>query len=77
IHPRDDAGRRSVTVHTRASGDHHDGPWVLHASAMISAEQGRAPVVVVPSVVGVVDVEGFYQGLAAQGLGYAGPFQAV
>ncbi|WP_264079159.1 SDR family oxidoreductase [Mycobacterium szulgai] len=28
-------------------------------------------------MVGVVDVEGFYQGLAAQGLGYAGPFQAV
>ncbi|ORA08398.1 hypothetical protein BST12_28400, partial [Mycobacterium angelicum] len=77
IHPGDDAGRRPVTVHTRASGDHHDGAWVLHASAVISAEQGRAPAVVVPSVVEGVDVGGFYAGLAAQGLGYAGPFQAV
>ncbi|MCV7078094.1 type I polyketide synthase, partial [Mycobacterium szulgai] len=77
IHAIDEMHRRPFTVHSRTSGDLPGTAWVLHATGTLSAEQGRAPVVVVPSVVGVVDVEGFYQGLAAQGLGYAGPFQAV
>ncbi|KAA1235025.1 hypothetical protein F0Q45_27205, partial [Mycobacterium simiae] len=66
IHPRNDAGRRPVTVHTRASGDHHDSTWVLHASATISAEQAPMLAVMVPPVVDAVDGGGFYERLAAQ-----------
>ncbi|WP_188113204.1 polyketide synthase dehydratase domain-containing protein, partial [Mycobacterium simiae] len=77
IHPRNDAGRQAVTVHSRTSGDHHDHTWVLHASATLSAEQTSTPAHTPVPVLQAIDSDGFYEPLAAQGLGYQSPFQGV
>ncbi|ORA05562.1 hypothetical protein BST12_29370, partial [Mycobacterium angelicum] len=53
VHPVDETHRRPFTVHSRTSGG---AAWVLHATGTLSAERGRAPAVVVPSVVEGVDV---------------------
>ncbi|MCV7079818.1 polyketide synthase dehydratase domain-containing protein, partial [Mycobacterium szulgai] len=77
VHPVDDTQQRPVTVHARTHDNYERTPWTLHATGKLSARTAGPPAPTAPPLVGVVDVEGFYQGLAAQGLGYAGPFQAV
>ncbi|WP_264062784.1 polyketide synthase dehydratase domain-containing protein, partial [Mycobacterium angelicum] len=77
VHPVDDTQQRPVTVHARTHDNQERTPWTLHATAKLSVGTAGVPAPTVPSVVEGVDVGGFYAGLAAQGLGYAGPFQAV
>ncbi|MGW7820223.1 SDR family NAD(P)-dependent oxidoreductase [Streptomyces puniciscabiei] len=41
----DEAGQRSLTVHSRPAGEEgQDGEWTRHASAVLTADDGSAPV---------------------------------
>jgi polyketide synthase 12 len=81
----DDAGRRTVSVHSRtASGDE---PWVRHASgsAAPAGTAGSGPVawaggddaVWPPADAVPVDVEGLYEAFAAVGLTYGPAFRGM
>ncbi|MFD7909016.1 SDR family NAD(P)-dependent oxidoreductase, partial [Kitasatospora sp. NPDC059747] len=75
----DDAGRRSVSVHSRpGSGGLH--PWTLHASGVLGT--GAAPAafdasVWPPADAEQVDLTGLYDGLAEAGFGYGPAFQGL
>ncbi|WP_169726879.1 type I polyketide synthase, partial [Mycobacterium szulgai] len=77
VHPVSESGRRSVTVHARASGEQHDSSWVLHASGSLSAEQVPVPAPSPVAEVEGIDVAGFYDELAGAGLQYGPRFQGV
>nr|WP_309142623.1 type I polyketide synthase [Streptomyces javensis] len=74
----DRAGRREVTVHSRAAGT--STAWVLHATATVAREPAPAPPVweawPPPGAV-EADLGGFYDALAADGLRYGPMFQGV
>src|SRR5262249_34821125 len=42
VHPPDDTGRRSFTVHSRPSGPQQPGPWTLHAAGTLSPTETAA-----------------------------------
>ena len=78
VHPGEH-GKRAVSVHARTSGAaHNNSEWTLHASGVLSTDalSTPAPVAGVP-VVEPLDADSFYDGLAAQGLGYSGLFRGV
>ncbi|MEE1784441.1 SDR family NAD(P)-dependent oxidoreductase [Streptomyces sp. SP17BM10] len=76
----DDAGRRSVNLHTRpADADTAEG-WTRHADGSLApagAEPAPASAAWPPAGAEPIDVAGFYEGLREQGYGYGPVFQGV
>ncbi|MEV8410939.1 acyltransferase domain-containing protein, partial [Streptomyces niveus] len=73
----DETGRRSLNVHARGRGEER---WIRHATGVL----GRAPDPTgealtdwPPKGATVVDVDGFYAGLAARGYDYGPAFRGV
>ncbi|TMU99902.1 type I polyketide synthase [Streptomyces sp. DASNCL29] len=74
----DRAGRREVTVHSRAAGS--STAWVLHATATVAREPVPAPPgweAWPPPGAVEADLGDFYDALAADGLRYGPMFQGV
>ncbi|MBD3010240.1 SDR family NAD(P)-dependent oxidoreductase [Streptomyces sp. 5-10] len=74
----DRAGRREVTVHSRAAGT--STAWVLHATATVAREPAPAPPgweAWPPPGAVEADLGDFYDALAADGLRYGPMFQGV
>ena len=62
VHPADQHGRRSFTVHSRPGGQQRSTAWTLHASGTLRAQPaGRAdpPAMSPPPEMGVLDFGGF------------------
>ncbi|MCP2170436.1 Phosphopantetheine attachment site, partial [Goodfellowiella coeruleoviolacea] len=77
----DEAGRRSVTVHSRPSGAQEDQPWTQHASGQVSAG-GQLAVPLLdgewpPANADEVDTDSLYDRAAERGFGYGPIFQGV
>ncbi|KAK1177375.1 SDR family NAD(P)-dependent oxidoreductase [Streptomyces sp. NBS 14/10] len=81
----DEAGRRGLTVYSRGEDLPHDAPWTRQASAVLTCaddpaeESGAAPGPRAwpPKDAEPVSVEGLYDRLAANGLGYGPAFRGV
>ncbi|OEJ42884.1 polyketide synthase [Streptomyces agglomeratus] len=80
----DGTGRRPLTVHSRPEDD-TDLPWVRHATGFITegteetgaAAAGRALTAWPPTGAEPVDLDGFYDRLAALGLAYGPAFRGL
>ncbi|MFF2213283.1 type I polyketide synthase [Streptomyces antibioticus] len=85
--PRDDSGRRPLTVHSRP--EHADAPWTRHATGLTSdtgpvvvpdadadADAG-ADAVWPPAGAEPVDLTGLYDGLAEDGYAYGPAFRLL
>ncbi|MFI9387104.1 SDR family NAD(P)-dependent oxidoreductase [Kutzneria sp. NPDC052558] len=73
----DDAGRRSVSVHSRVD---EGQPWTRHANGFVAVDRlpeasAREPWP--PADAQPVDLQGFYEGLGDQGYGYGPAFRGV
>jgi acyl transferase domain-containing protein/NADPH:quinone reductase-like Zn-dependent oxidoreductase len=92
VGPRDDTGRRPVSIHSCAAGGPDDATpagqgWTRHATGMLtaSAQAAAAPgpdpdelsATWPPPGVAAVDVAGFYQSLAGRGYDYGPAFQGL
>nr|BAD08373.1 polyketide synthase modules 1-3 [Streptomyces halstedii] len=76
----DGSGARSVGVWSSVGDEGVGGEWVCHASGLLTADVGVAPVLggVWPPVGGVaVDVSGVYEGLALEGYEYGSVFRGL
>ena len=79
----DGAGNREVGVYSR-SRDGGDGPWTCHARGVLSpgGQPGVSPrageeAVWPPAGAVRVGLDGFYEGLAGEGLGYGAAFRGL
>ncbi|WP_394427927.1 SDR family NAD(P)-dependent oxidoreductase [Streptomyces sp. SGAir0957] len=75
----DASGRRPVTVHARPDAD-DDSPWTRHATALLApapAEPETGLTAWPPADARPVALDGFYEGLAAQGYQYGPVFQGL
>ncbi|KOV67489.1 type I polyketide synthase [Streptomyces sp. MMG1121] len=73
----DDAGRRAVTIHTRAD---EAAPWTQHAAGVLTVTAPVAPAdlsVWPPRGAEPIDTAGVYADLADQGYGYGPAFQGL
>ncbi|WP_302185157.1 type I polyketide synthase, partial [Streptomyces sp. AC627_RSS907] len=75
----DTGGRRAVTIHARTEDE---DTWTTHATGILAAQDGRAHVDVdlaswPPADADPLDLSGFYQGTAADGLAYGPAFQGL
>ena len=79
VGPADLSGRRVFSVHARTAAQQGSSAWVLHASGVLSADQSlvAGPLPVSQTGVQGIDVDSFYERLAAHGVGYGGPFRGV
>ncbi|MFF2120290.1 SDR family NAD(P)-dependent oxidoreductase [Kitasatospora sp. NPDC058184] len=81
VGPADESGRREVTVHSLREDAPLDAPWVRHASGWLA--QAAAPAVAEdltawpPAGATAVDLDGYYERLAAGGLGYGPAFRGL
>ncbi|MER6625978.1 type I polyketide synthase, partial [Streptomyces sp. NPDC000931] len=78
----DEAGRRSVAVHSRPDGDDERGPWTLHAHGTLAdgttvARSGFDVSVWPPKDARAVDVTDCYELLAEAGLRYGPVFRGL
>ncbi|MBM7173642.1 acyltransferase domain-containing protein, partial [Streptomyces sp. G44] len=76
----DDAGRRPLSVHSRADGAAPDEPWNRHATGWLSHAGQRAGADLTawpPRDAEAVDIEGLYPGLAEVGLAYGPVFRGL
>ncbi|WP_443732074.1 SDR family NAD(P)-dependent oxidoreductase [Streptantibioticus ferralitis] len=76
----DEAGRRALTMHSRAEHASSDEPWLRHASGVLAEGAPTASFeldVWPPEGAQAVEVEGLYDGLAASGFGYGPVFQGL
>ncbi|WP_425425405.1 type I polyketide synthase [Amycolatopsis saalfeldensis] len=73
----DDAGRRTLAVHSRPDGD--GAPWRRHATGVLTAAEppAQADPAPLPDDAAHVDVSGFYDDLAERGYGYGRTFRGV
>ncbi|MEU9015396.1 type I polyketide synthase [Streptomyces sp. NPDC048479] len=76
----DDAGRRTLTLHSRRADAPADEPWTRHASGVLAHtaptrafDLAQWP----PADAEPVPTDGFYPGAAAAGLGYGPVFQGL
>ncbi|MFD5914899.1 type I polyketide synthase [Streptomyces massasporeus] len=67
-------GRRSVTLHSRVDGT---GAWSTHAEGVLVDRFGHEPVDWSMPELPAVDLSGFYEGFAAQGVDYGAAFRGV
>ncbi|MEV4602760.1 SDR family NAD(P)-dependent oxidoreductase [Amycolatopsis sp. NPDC049253] len=73
----DGSGRRAVSVFSQADAAE---PWVRHAAGVLAPDPGAEPAglsVWPPVGAQPVELEGFYEGFAAAGLGYGPAFQGL
>ncbi|MER7475247.1 SDR family NAD(P)-dependent oxidoreductase, partial [Micromonospora sp. NPDC000018] len=81
VGPAGDDGRRPVTLHSRPADGPADAPWTRHASATLSTADSPPPPADLaawpPPHARVVDLTGFYAGLAADGYAYGPAFQGL
>ncbi|WP_433532734.1 SDR family NAD(P)-dependent oxidoreductase [Micromonospora sp. CA-263727] len=73
----DDTGARTVTIHSRPTGD---APWTVHATGLLTTEPapgGTDLTVWPPAGAEAVDVDGLYDRLADGGYGYGPMFQGL
>ncbi|MFI6039979.1 polyketide synthase dehydratase domain-containing protein, partial [Streptomyces sp. NPDC051315] len=76
----DATGRRPLTIHSRPESAAAEDPWVRHASGFLSEAAARPdalPSPWPPAGAEPVDLDGFYERLAATGLGYGPLFQGL
>ncbi|WP_338120035.1 polyketide synthase dehydratase domain-containing protein, partial [Streptomyces sporangiiformans] len=76
----DAAGRRPLSVHSRADGGASDEPWTRHATGWLAGTGRVADVGLVawpPEGAEAVDLDGLYPGLAEVGLAYGPVFQGL
>ncbi|GGR38030.1 acyl transferase domain-containing protein [Streptomyces netropsis] len=76
----DDSGRRSVTLHSRASDAGVDEPWTRHASGTLARGDHRPedlPQPWPPTGAEEVELDDCYRQLAKSGLHYGGAFQGL
>ncbi|MFJ9214099.1 type I polyketide synthase [Streptomyces sp. NPDC102264] len=73
IGPAED-GRRPVTLHSKADGS---GAWSTHAEGVLVDAFGPEPADWSMPALPVVDLSGFYEGFAAQGVDYGAAFHGV
>ncbi|MGC0417758.1 acyl transferase domain-containing protein/NADPH:quinone reductase-like Zn-dependent oxidoreductase/acyl carrier protein [Embleya sp. AB8] len=68
-------GSRTVTVHSRPE---HAGPhWTRHATATLGRPADHTDLPAVPAPVPAIDVDRWYEDLAAKGYGYGTAFRTV
>ncbi|MEU6162048.1 type I polyketide synthase [Streptomyces sp. NPDC047130] len=67
-------GRRTVTLHSRVDGT---GAWTTHAEGELLDDPGPEPADRTTPELPPVDLTGFYEGFAAQGVHYGPAFQGV
>ncbi|QCX80416.1 Phenolphthiocerol synthesis polyketide synthase type I Pks15/1 [Streptomyces sp. YIM 121038] len=76
----DTAGRRPLTVSSRAQGA-TEAPWIRHATGTLAADayEERDPALTAwpPEGAEAVPLDGFYEGLAEGGLAYGPAFQGL
>lgn len=81
LDPADTNGQRAFRVHARAVEAGTEGPWTLHASGALEAETAisgdRELAVWPPPGSTPVELDGFYERLAARGLQYGPAFRAL
>ncbi|MEV5879656.1 type I polyketide synthase [Streptomyces sp. NPDC052101] len=73
VGPAED-GRRPVTVHSKVDGT---GAWSTHAEGVLVDAFGAEPVDWSMPELPAVDLSGFYEGFAAQGVDYGAAFHGV
>jgi acyl transferase domain-containing protein/NADPH:quinone reductase-like Zn-dependent oxidoreductase len=79
----DEAGRRSLTVHTRREDGAAEDVWTRHASGTLCASAGVSQVSDAalrswpPAGATKIDLDGVYEGLATVGLSYADAFRGL
>ncbi len=86
VDPADELGRRAVRVHSRPhrpgrAGDEDDVEWTSHAAGTLTAAHAGEPAaqdtVWPPADAVPVEIDGFYERLAAAGYAYGPVFQGV
>ncbi|MFI2695479.1 SDR family NAD(P)-dependent oxidoreductase, partial [Kitasatospora sp. NPDC018619] len=81
VGPADDSGRREVTVHSLREDAPPDAPWVRHASGWLARAGAPAAAEELtawpPAGATAVDLDGYYERLAAGGLGYGPAFRGL
>nr|WP_020497365.1 type I polyketide synthase [Sciscionella marina] len=78
--PADEAGRRELTVHSRAEQDEDEQPWQLHATGRLAANVATPPATLEswpPRDATPVEVTELYAELADAGLDYGPAFASV
>jgi len=77
VHPLDEQGRRTFSLHSRAGGQ-HPAAWTLHASGALSADQPAtgSPFTAAPGAE-ALDQGDFYERLAERGYRYGGLFRSL
>ncbi|WP_225851312.1 type I polyketide synthase, partial [Streptomyces sp. HPF1205] len=77
----DEAGRRSVTFHSRPDADGFDEPWTRHADGTLLPEAdgftGTSSTAWPPPGATPLDLTGRYDDLAVQGFGYGPAFRGL
>ncbi|MFI2612179.1 type I polyketide synthase [Kitasatospora sp. NPDC018619] len=76
----DEAGLRPVAVYGRPQDAPHGEPWTRHAGGLLAADEARPPAeqaVWPPAGAAAVDLDGFYERLAAAGYGYGPVFRGL
>ncbi|MEV6280664.1 type I polyketide synthase [Nocardia sp. NPDC051832] len=76
----DDSDRRSVSVHSRAETAPPDEPWTRHASAVLApdAPEGvAAPAQWPPAGAEPIELDGYYERVAADGFAYGPAFRGL
>ncbi|MDF3291310.1 type I polyketide synthase [Streptomyces silvisoli] len=76
----DNAGRRSITFHSRADHASEEEPWLRHATGVLAEGASKASFdfgAWPPADAQSVTVDGLYEGLAASGFAYGPVFQGL
>ncbi|WP_269859702.1 polyketide synthase dehydratase domain-containing protein, partial [Streptomyces sp. RPT161] len=76
----DNAGRRSITFHSRADHASEEEPWLRHATGVLAEGASKASFdfgAWPPADAQSVAVDGLYEGLAAAGFAYGPVFQGL
>ncbi|WP_435856871.1 SDR family NAD(P)-dependent oxidoreductase, partial [Streptomyces longwoodensis] len=80
VGPPDEAGRRELTLHSRPEDAADSAEWVQHASGAVGTQEPVAeasPAAWPPAGAEPVDVDGFYERVAAKGYEYGPSFQGL
>ncbi|WP_271208741.1 type I polyketide synthase, partial [Streptomyces poonensis] len=82
VGPEEEPGRRALSVHSRPEDAPDVAPWVRHAVGFLTGELPEPPHgtdlgVWPPAGAEAVDLEGYYEGLDALGLGYGPVFRGL
>ncbi|MFF9352725.1 SDR family NAD(P)-dependent oxidoreductase [Streptomyces sp. NPDC014734] len=77
----DEAGRRALTLHSRAENAPADEPWLRHATGALTAGDTAEPTFDLgqwpPTDAERIATDGLYEGLADSGFGYGPVFQGL